>query len=195
MASSSRRNIAVAVAMIALAACSSSSDTDESVAPEPVDSVPRANPANGTPATFGVPADVGDLKVTASDPVIGTDDGGPWLTVTVRAENRSAVDVQSPQFELRCSGSNAGGSWMETSTFIPGQPVPTGSSSDGTINLLLPGDKRTGQPRASCTAPATVVASLLTFDNAGASAPVQKRVGWAVPDELVDQLNAAPQPA
>ncbi len=84
---------------------------------------------------------------------------------------------------------------METSTFIPGEPVTSGSANEGTINLLLPGDKRVSSPRPSCAAPATVVASLLTFDNTGAGAPVQKRISWQVPDELVDQLNAAPQPA
>jgi hypothetical protein len=41
---------------------------------------------------------------------------------------------------------------------------------------------------------AVVVATLLTFDNTGAGPPVEKRVGWAVPDELVDQLNAAAPP-
>ncbi len=177
--------------MIAISSCSSAGDTETSIAPQPADSV-RPNPANGTPATFGEPADVGDMKVTASDPVVETDEAGPWLTVTVRAENRSAGDVQTPQFELRCSGSSAGGSWMTTSTFIPGAPVPSGSFDEGTISLLMPGDERLGEPRPSCAAPATVVATLLTFDNAGAGAPVQKRVGWVVPDELVDQLNAPP---
>jgi hypothetical protein len=58
----------------------------------------------------------------------------------------------------------------------------------------MPGDERLGSPRPACDAPATVVATLLTFDNTGAGAPVQKRVGWTVPDEIVDGLNAATQP-
>ena len=84
---------------------------------------------------------------------------------------------------------------METSSFVPGVPVLAGSTAEGTISLLMPGDERLDQPRPSCEAPATVVASLLTFDDAGAGAPVQKRVGWTVPDDLVAQLNATPQPA
>jgi hypothetical protein len=57
----------------------------------------------------------------------------------------------------------------------------------------MPGDERLGAPRKACATPATVVATLLTFDNTSAGPPVQKRVGWAVPDELVDQMNAVPQ--
>jgi hypothetical protein len=194
MGPSSRRSIAVLAALMAISACSSSGESDSPVdSQQPADSV-RPNPATGTPAEFGVPTSVGDLKVTASDPVIGTDDGGPWLAVTMRAENRSPIDVQTPQLELRCSGSNAGGSWMETSTFLPGVPVAAGQADEGTINLLLPGDERSTEPRTPCAAPATVVATLLVFDNAGAGAPVQKRVGWALPDQLVDELNEAPQP-
>jgi hypothetical protein len=194
MAFSPKRIIAFVVAMIAISSRSASGDTETSVAPQPADSV-RPNPFNGTAATFGEPADVGDMKVTASGPVVETDEAGPWLTVTVRAENRSAGDVQTPQFELRCSGSSAGGSWLEISTFTPGAPVPSGSFNEGTISLLVPGDERLGEPRPACDAPATIVATLLAFDNTGAGgAPVQKRVGWTVPDELVDELNATPQP-
>ena len=178
---------------MAISSCSSTSNSDASIAPQPVDTV-RTNPANGTAATFGVPAAIGDLKITASDPIIGTDGSGPWLTLNVRAENRSRGDVRTPQFELRCSGSASGGSWLETSTFKQGEPVPAGSSNAGTISLLMPGDERLGAPRRSCATPATIVATLLTFDNTGAGPPVQKRVGWTVPDELVDQMNAVPPP-
>ena len=196
MSRSSRCSIAVVVALVALSACSSSGESDGSIAPSPGDSVDsvRPNPLNGTAATFGQAEPIGDLQVTTSDPTIGTDDGGPWLSVTVRAENHSAGDVQTPQFELRCAGSNAGGSWRETSTFLPGSPVTSGSFAQGSVDLLLPGDDRNAQPRAACKIPATVVATLLVFDDAGAGAPVQKRLGWTVPDELIDQLNAAPQP-
>jgi hypothetical protein len=197
MRSASRLGIAIVVATLTISSCSSSGESgesDASSAPPPVDSV-RPNSANGTPVTFGDSAALGDLRVTASNPVIGSDQDGPWLTVTVRAENQTQIDVQSPQFELRCSGSAAGGSWMATSTLAPGEPVPPLSFNEGTLDLLVPGDERGGQPRPSCATPATVVATLLVYDNAGASPPTQKRLGWPVPDDLIDQLNAAPQPA
>ena len=191
MGPSSRRSVAVVVLAMAMSSCSSTKESDAPT--QPVDTV-RTNAANGTPATFGVPAAIGDLEITASDPAIGIDGSGPWLTLNVRAENRSQGDVRTPQFELRCSGSSSGGSWLETSTFKQGEPVPAGSFNEGTISLLMPGDERLGAARESCATPATVVATLLTFDNTGAGPPIQKRVGWAVPDELVDQLNAAPPP-
>ena len=190
----SRRSVALVVTVLAMSSCSSTSQSDTPTVPPPAGTV-RPIVAGGTPATFGVAAAVGGLQLTASDPVIGSDGDGPWLTVTVHADNRSRGDVRTPQFELRCSGSSAGGSWLEASTFKPGDPVPAGSLLDGSVSLVMPGDDRLGQPRPSCAAPAVVVASLLVFDDTGAGAPVQKRLVWSVPDELVDQLNAAPQPS
>ena len=173
MGSSSRRSVAVVVLSITIMSCSSTDGSGASTALPPVDTV-RANAANGTPATFGVAATIGGLKITASDPAVGTDGSGPWLTLNVRAENRSQGDVRTPQFELRCSGSSSGGSWLETSTFKQGEQVRAGAFNEGTISLLMPGDERLGAPRPSCATPATVVATLLTFDNTGAGPPVQK---------------------
>lgn len=193
MSVASRCSVAIVVVLMAISSCSSTGDADTSIASQPVDSV-RTNTAAGTSEAFGVPLAFGDIKVTASNPVVETDESGPSLTMTVRAENRTQVDVQAPLFELRCAGSTRGGSWLTTSTFQQQEPVPPLSFNEGTLSLLVPGDERLGQPRPSCTTPATVVATLLVFDNAGAGAPVEKRVSWAVPDVLVDQLNAAPQP-
>ncbi len=105
MSRSSRCSIAVVVALVALSACSSSGESDESIAPSTGDRSTRCGRIQPTElaATFGQAEPIGDLQVTTSDPTIGTDDGGPWLTVTVRAENHSAGDVQTPQFELRCA--------------------------------------------------------------------------------------------
>ncbi|MEP7112535.1 MAG: hypothetical protein ABI862_04665 [Ilumatobacteraceae bacterium] len=185
--------VIVVVVVMTISSCSSTGDADTSIASQPVDSV-RTNTSDGTSEAFGVPLAVGDIKVTASNPVVESDESGPSLTLTVRAENRTQVDVQAPLLELRCAGSTRGGTWLATSTFQQQEPVPPLSFNEGTLSLLMPGDERLGQPRPSCATPATVVATLLVFDNAGAGAPIQKRVAWAVPDEFVDQLNAAPQP-
>ncbi len=193
MGTLSRCRVAVAVAAMAMSSCSSDGKSDTSVAPETVGST-RPTTAAGSPGTFGDPAALGDLKVTISNPRIESDADGPFLTLTVRAENTTAADVQSPQFQLRCSGNPTGGTWLTTSTFKQEAPVLSLSFNEGTLSLLLPGDDRLGEPRPSCTPPATVVATLLAFDNTGAGAPKEKRVGWAVPDDFVAQLNAAPQP-
>ena len=78
----SRRCVAVVVLSMATLSCSSTKDSGASTELQPVDTV-RTNAANGTPATFGVPATIGGLKITASDPVVGTDGSGPWLTLNV----------------------------------------------------------------------------------------------------------------
>ena len=93
------------------------------------------------------------------------------------------------------SASGSDTSWLEASTFKPGDPVHSGSLKDGSASLVMPGDDRLGQPRPSCATLAVVLASLVVFDDTGAGAPVQKRLVWTVPDELVAQLNAAPQPS
>jgi hypothetical protein len=186
----SRCSAALVVLMMAAASCSSSGESDASVAPETVGSV-RPTTAAGSPGAFGDPATLGDLKVTVSNPVIESDADGPFLTLTVRAENTTPADVQSPQFQLRCSGNPTGGTWLTTSTFKQEDPVLSLSFNEGTLSLLLPGDDRLGGPRPSCTPPATIVATHLVFDNTGAGPPKEKRVGWAVPDELVAQLNAS----
>lgn len=185
----SRSSAAVVVLVMATSSCSSSSGSDASVATQTVGSV-RPTTAAGSPGAFGDPAALGDLKVTVSNPVIDSDADGPFLTLTVRAENTTPADVQSPQFQLRCSGNPTGGAWLTTSTFKQEDPVPSLSFNEGILSLLLPGDDRLGGPRPSCTPPATVVATHLVFDNVGAGPPKEKRVAWAVPDELVAQLNA-----
>ena len=190
----SRRSVAVVVLAMAVSSCSSSGKSDTSVAPETVGSV-RPTTAAGSPGTFGDPAPLGELKVTVSNPVIESDADGPFLTLTVRAENTTPADVSSPQFQLRCSGNPVGGAWLTTSSFKQEDPVLSLSFNEGTLSLLLPGDDRLGAPRPSCASPAMIVASQLVFDNAGAGPPKEKRVGRDVPDDLVAQLNAAPQPA
>jgi hypothetical protein len=139
---------------------------------------------------FGDPAALGDLKVTVSNPLVDSDTDGPFLTLTVRAENTTSADVPSPQFQLLCSGNPTGGAWLTTSTFKQEDPVLSLSFSEGTLSLLVPGDDRAGGSKPSCAPPATVVATHLVFDSAGAGAPKEKRVAWAVPDDLVAQLNA-----
>jgi hypothetical protein len=186
---------AATVLLVAISACSSSGDSGTTITAQPIDSAPAqstpANAADGGTATFGVPTKAGDLRITASDPVIESDADGPWLTLNVLAENRSPNDVQSPLFELRCSGDPTGGAWLPTSTFKAEETVASGSSAEGKMSLLIPGDVRDGNARRTCAMPATVVARLLAFDNEGSGQPVRVKVEWAVPDELVAELNSA----
>ncbi|HEY7627902.1 MAG TPA: hypothetical protein VH761_12570 [Ilumatobacteraceae bacterium] len=189
MGRSSRRSVVLALLAVVLASCSSDGKSAPSTVPPPAASA-VAEPAEGTTA-FGEPAVLGELTITARDPLIESDESGPWLTITVRADNSSVSDVPSPTFELRCAGSAAGGAWLTSSTFDQQDPVPYSSFKEGTVSLLLPGDEHPGGPRQPCATPATVVATILAFDAAGAGQPKPQRVEWVVPDALVDELNAA----
>ncbi|MEO7371840.1 MAG: hypothetical protein ABIZ69_13300, partial [Ilumatobacteraceae bacterium] len=124
MGRSRNRCIAGVVAAIAVSSCSSSGESDQPTTPPPVHTV-QPNAGNVTQATFGFATAVGDLTVTATAPVLGSDDGGPWLTMTVRAENRSPNEIQSPQFELHCKGNPAGGASIPSATFDVNKPVPS----------------------------------------------------------------------
>lgn len=179
---------ACALAALAISACSSTSKPEHPSARRQDESIQPCRYASDVRySRFGRCP-----QGHSSDPVIESYGDGPWLTVTVLADNGSQGVIQAPQFELRCSGSSAARTWPATSTFKPGDPIPSGSSKDGTVRLVIPREDRLGGPRPLCAAPATVVASLLVFDDSGASAPVQKRLVWPVPDKLVGQLNAAP---
>jgi hypothetical protein len=180
--------------VVALAACSSTGDSHTSTATGPILTLAPTTPTTATSGgegSFAEPQAVGDLMVTLTNPTVGSDASGPWLTVAVHAENQSSAGAQPPTFELRCSGSTAGGSWLATSTFKQTEPIEAGASSEGSIDLALPGDDRSGAARQTCATPATIVASALSFGANGAGQPTQAHAEWTVPDDLIAQLNSA----
>ena len=141
-------------------------------------------PITGTAATFGKPATIGKLSITVTTPIVGGDQSGPWLTITVHVENASSETVSVP-FELHCDANPDGGGRQAQSTYTNGDAIPAGTFHDGTVNLLMPSDGRTGKPRLSCAIPAKLVATLIGSD---------QRFVWDIPDGLVAALNSAPQP-
>jgi hypothetical protein len=54
--------------------------------------------------------------------------------------------------------------------------------ADGTINLMLPGDTRSGTKRPACATPARLIGQ-----GTGGQA-----VAWDLPDALIATMNAAP---
>jgi hypothetical protein len=179
------------VAAGVLVACSNSSDSSD--APQPTESIGANESAADERATFGQPAGMGELQVTASDPIADGDADGPFLTVTVRAENSTTQEQQAPLFELHCSGNPAAGAWLNGSAYVQQGLVPAGSLSEGTVSLLVPGDDHQGAPRPACATPATVVARILRVDDNGQQADLE--VVWDVPDDVVANLNDTPQPS
>ena len=91
---------------------------------------------------IGEVGELGDTKVTVSNPVVGGDELGPWLTVDVRAENPSDDVGVWFNFHITCAGSDDEGGWQVGSTFDQNTPLPAGSFDEGTMVLLLPGDAR-----------------------------------------------------
>ena len=139
---------------------------------------------NGSP---GVPVEFLGLKVTVSMMTQGGDDSGPWLTVHVRAENAGGQPGANPNIGIVCADNEQTGGWQAASTFTVGQGLPAGSFDEGDVNLLLPGDSRTGQMVPECKTPAVVRAS---------TTGVVPRSGgpaggfWSIADDIVARLNA-----
>jgi hypothetical protein len=183
---------AVLVGALALAACGDSPNTAASSSPSVrsgSDVQSGSNAATFVTASLGEPISFLGLKVTLSTMTQGGDPSGPWLTVHVRAENGSGQPRANPNFGITCASSEQTGSWQDASTtFKAGHGLPAGSFDEGDVNLLLPGDSRTGHAVPACSAPAVVRASPIgvipnTDGPEGGS--------WSIADDLVAGLNAA----
>ena len=96
------------------------------------------------------------VTVVVTRMTLGGDDLGPWLSVSVRAENRSGDSVTNPVLAIYCKGESEGGGWQADSTYSLGDELPSGSFAQGDVNLLLPKDGRTGEAVPACVLPATV---------------------------------------
>lgn len=94
------------------------------------------------------------VTVVLADPTVIQDDGGVMLQVHVRAENPSSKDASGPGIDIVCTGSTEDGGWQADSTFAPQRPIPSGSYSEGDLNLLIPGDGRYGETVPECATPA-----------------------------------------
>lgn len=55
-----------------------------------------------------------------------------------------------PSIEMHCANSNEGGGYQAGSTVTFGDAVPPGTFQEGVVNLLLPGDSRTGATATPC---------------------------------------------
>lgn len=112
-----------------------------------------------SPSTSSTPS----VTVAVSSQAVGGDDLGAWLTATV-AVTAGDVDGKVPTvIGIRCSGGDTIGEYQAQSTLELAAPVPAGTTVTGDLNLLVPGDTRTGAPVPTCTAPAVIVAGEQTF--------------------------------
>lgn len=107
-------------------------------------------------ASIGEPVALGDgVTVTITEAPVGGDEAGPWLEVTLRVENGGDESV-GIDAAIVCAGSDEGGGWQAGSTFDPNEEILAGTFQEGTLNLLLPDDSRTGEVTPECEPPAVV---------------------------------------
>jgi hypothetical protein len=192
--------VTVVVSLLAGCGSTSKSKSSSGTTTAPTSSVPATAPKGLAPAesveagrqaanaqivTFGEPGKLPDnVYVIFSAPTVGGDDLGPWLVTPVRVENRGSVDQSMPNMGIVCMGSTDMGGYQAGSTVKLTDTLPAGSYREGTLNLLLPHDSRTGTPVPSCATPAYVQAIPLVTDS------TTKPVRVQVPDATIASLNA-----
>ena len=140
----------------------------------------------GEQGSFGSAVELNGVSITVNPPNVSGDDDGPWLEVPVRVENRLTEAISWMVLEMYCSGNPESGSWQWESTLDLSSSIPSGTFAEGTVNLLLPGDGRYGEPIPECIAPAHIVASPVpdSWDDLGQAV-------WRLDDTTVTALNNA----
>ena len=118
----------------------------------------RADQGAATVAV-GAPGQMeGGIRFTVKNLAVGGDGSGPWLVATVHVENPTGDDATVPNVGIACAGTAADklGGYQASSTIRLGDDLPARSFRDGTLNLLLPGDSRTGVTTPPCSTPAHI---------------------------------------
>lgn len=170
------------VAAATLVGCSSTSSGSKA----PLRDASSVRASAATVGALGQPIKMGDLTITVSNPVVGGDDAGGWLTVTVKVENLGSQKNEGFNPGIVCAGDASGsGAAQVSSTLNPGLGFPARSVDTGTLNLLTAGETRTGQPAKPCATPAAIEFVPLVIYQ-GVPAPV--RIPLA--DDLIAALNA-----
>ncbi|WZH53462.1 MAG: hypothetical protein PIR53_05545 [Nocardioides alkalitolerans] len=167
---------------LALSACSGSDDADGDAAGTATSDPVAENAAEVSVGDEVVLPD--GLSVTVTAMTVGGDTGGPWVSAEVVVENPTDVEGAVPTFGLVCAEGPAIGDYAAGSTVVIGDPLPAGETVTGTLNLLLPGDTRSGTQVPTCTAPAYVQAASVT------TADLEATTGRVdVPAEVLAQLG------
>lgn len=174
---------------LAFAACGGSDDsTTSNTELRSAEEVRSEEAADGAQGELGSEVEVDGRAVSVSDPVLSGDDGGPWIEVQVRYENRGGTDIDWFEVGIVCTGNDEVGGYQAGSTLDLIAGLPAGTFDEGTVNLLAPGDGRFGEERPECTKPALVRVSAYI----GGIESDEPSV-FPLPADVIDQLNAAPQ--
>jgi hypothetical protein len=155
--------LVAATALLAACAGPSGAKPVDTTAASILSTNPQAPPAPsaaGTAAagTLGKPADLGDgISAVVSTMTLGGDSRGSWLQIKLKVDNRGPAVVTNPQAGIFCAADPRAGGWQAQSTYRRYDQLAPGNSSEGTLNLLLPGDDRGGGTLSlPCSTPAVV---------------------------------------
>jgi hypothetical protein len=140
------------------------------------------------PVAAGMSATLPDhLTVTIASLTAGGDDLGAWLTTDISITNQSPHSQPLPTLGIRCAGRSAvGGHRTVPSPLSLIGSVPARSTRDGTLFLVLPGDRRLGRGVPAWRAPAAIQVSELP--PAGDGSYVAR---IAIPVQALAELNAS----
>lgn len=182
------KKLLAVIGLLALAAlCSCSSNGNTAAAPLQDAGSLRASSesAAAIPGVFGQPVKMNNLQITVTNPVVGGDDSGGWLTVTVKVENLGTQEDPGFNPGILCAGGESGsGNSQADSTLKLMAGFPARSVDSGTLNLLTAGQKREGQPATPCQTPAVIeLVPLITYDKG----PTGIRI--PIPDDLIVAMN------
>jgi hypothetical protein len=141
--------------------------------------------ANSSIIAAGTRFSLGDVRITASNPRLGGDDDGPWITFDVKIENLGKVDTDAFNPGVACAGQYNHGGYQADSTLKILSGFPPKSVDTGTVNFLPPNDSRSGDVGKACATPAYAV-----FDPMETLNGVPKPVWVPIPDSVVQSYNA-----
>jgi hypothetical protein len=184
-----RHTLSLLIAVPILAACGGGSDepsTSPSTQLKNADDVKATQSAKSSKTVkFGEFAEIeGFGRASVASASVGGDDLGPWLETKIRFENTSGEESSTPDVGIYCKGDSESGSYQADSTISLGEPIPDGSYKEGILNLLPYGFKRTGEVDEACQTPAFIRLTPAVYEDSAELPQI------AIPDELVDELNA-----
>lgn len=130
------------------------------------------------------------LQLRVGSAEVGGDAHGPWLKVSLHAENSGAKARTLPTLGLTCDGSGGRGTILPDDEAAP-STVAAHQSVDLSVRLLLPGDQRVGDYRVLPPIPACVGSASIDLEEYLGDGAVSMGPGWALPGDVLDQLNAA----
>ncbi|MDF1705331.1 MAG: hypothetical protein P1U38_11200 [Aeromicrobium sp.] len=175
------RNFAAVLALLAFGAGACGNDDGPLRDADDVRSEELAEAASEAAVGEQFELDGLDMEIVSLSP--GGDESGAWLEAEIRAENSTDDDLSLPNVDLFCDGDLEGGGWQADSTFDMYADLPPKTFEEGVLNLVIPGQPRTGEPETECATPAYIEVS----PTVSVGQPTVVRI--PVPDDVIAQVQ------